>query len=527
MNPLLLIPISLFHLFFETRAFWLLVLFVACVILRFIHRVFVKPWLLVRHYKSQGIKTCFFPGLNPINTWDALALKHGNCLYPWIEFVNKNPDAPAFLTNLGPFVHLQLVDPNHIKEFFNKEFECYKKGIVFKVIKLAFDDAITVNENYNVWKARRRIYSQAFHFEFLRDNLSSIEDVTIRFCNDIHPSKLDTLDIFKASKHLTGVISGSVFFGEDMSNVTLEGESVIDYLSDFCETALSLFKSPLIFVLGPKIVYKKLTASHREMLRKKRVFREFAKKIIEKKEQEMSEGMKSCAGSRANLLEIFIKAKKEDPETRLDNESIASEFMIFFFGGVDTTAQLISHSCYFIAKYPEITKRLREEIRGVWSVGKPLTMEVVNKLEYLNAFIKEVNRYVAISFITAERVARKDHNILGIKIKKGTTVAGGFKALSSHPKYYKNAHEFDPDRFLRKDPEEKFNTEPFVYLPFSSGRRNCIGQHLAILEAKVALVHLLMRYVMSLPKNYQYQLHIDIGFLIPMQPLKLKLKPLM
>ena len=54
--------------------------------------------------------------------------------------------------------------------------------------------------------------------------------------------------------------------------------------------------------------------------------------------------------------------------------------------------------------------------------------------------------------------------------------------------------DFDPERFL--DPNVLL--EPYTFLPFIDGPRNCLGQYLALLESKMVISLLAQRYKMTI-----------------------------
>ena len=57
--------------------------------------------------------------------------------------------------------------------------------------------------------------------------------------------------------------------------------------------------------------------------------------------------------------------------------------------------------------------------------------------------------------------------------------------------YYPNPEVFDPERF---NDENKSKIDPYTYIPFGVGPRNCIGSRFALLESKIIFYHLLSKF---------------------------------
>eukprot|EP00331_Platyophrya_macrostoma_P019947 CAMPEP_0176470434 /NCGR_PEP_ID=MMETSP0127-20121128/40452_1 /TAXON_ID=938130 /ORGANISM="Platyophrya macrostoma, Strain WH" /LENGTH=480 /DNA_ID=CAMNT_0017864725 /DNA_START=128 /DNA_END=1570 /DNA_ORIENTATION=+ len=472
---------------------------------------------MIKRYAAQGIKSSILPGINPLEAWDKAAREQGDCFHYWTDIVIKNPNIPAFITNIGPNLHLQLVDSAYVKEFYVKELECYRKGWINDILGLILEGAMGFTD-VKVWQARRKIFAQAFHFDFLQQKFHVIENHSINFCTRIHPSKQETFDVLLEAQNLMANIVGEFFFGRDLSNIMIGDRSLNQSILQMFTDAMDAFTSPLTMLLGTGFAKKAILPAHKSVFRQKAAIQECCRKLIVEKQEEMKNLPESYVPK--NFLEIMIKSKDKDPEAEINNTTIVQEYITIFFGAVDTTAVLILKSLYFIGMHPECRDKLIEELDANWSVGKPIDIQIINKLEYLNAFVKEVHRFNGVIGTISERVAVKDHQLGDIKIKKGDTVAVGNRAMGFNTKVYKDPLVFNPERFLKKDGASV--PDAFAFVPFAAGKRICLGQNLATLEAKIILMHFLGRYTVELPKDYKFQTHIVSVNYIPIETLHIK-----
>jgi cytochrome P450 len=98
--------------------------------------------------------------------------------------------------------------------------------------------------------------------------------------------------------------------------------------------------------------------------------------------------------------------------------------------------------------------------------------------------------------VVARRTIQDLHMDGGYFIPKGSSLLINIQAVHLDPEIWPEPMQFDPSRFL---PGSKI--EPFTFLPFIAGPRNCLGQHLALLESKMVVGLLAQRYHFSLPNG--------------------------
>ncbi|KAJ3269973.1 hypothetical protein HDV01_000779 [Terramyces sp. JEL0728] len=117
--------------------------------------------------------------------------------------------------------------------------------------------------------------------------------------------------------------------------------------------------------------------------------------------------------------------------------------------------------------------------------------------EYLENTLKEAQRlHPVVSQVF--RSPNQDTEILGYPIKKGTRCGVFIRGLHLDEKLYKNPLEFNPDRW----------NEPIIpgsFMPFSDGPHNCIGQKMALIEAKIIMIGLIQKFEFSLDPNFVYE----------------------
>ncbi|GBN44641.1 Cytochrome P450 3A4, partial [Araneus ventricosus] len=203
---------------------------------------------------------------------------------------------------------------------------------------------------------------------------------------------------------------------------------------------------------------------------------------------------------------------------KLSTDELVAQCVIFFIAGYDTTATTLTMVTYFLALHQDVQDKLRAEVDAALEENNgKLTYEAIQSMKYMDNVISETLRIYPIS-VRLERCAEVDYKLgdTGITIPKGMIVSIPIISVQRDPKYWPEPEKFDPDRFT---PERRAQRDPYSYLPFGAGPRNCLGMRFALMEVKVCLAHVVANFKINRCPQTKVPLEFDLGSQGLIQPI--------
>ncbi len=182
-----------------------------------------------------------------------------------------------------------------------------------------------------------------------------------------------------------------------------------------------------------------------------------------------------------DLLDLMLDARDEDTGIGMSEEQIKSEILGLLTGSNESTSAMLTWTMYELSRNPDKLEKMRAEIS---SLGKsPETPEDFMKLQYPSMVIYESMRLYPPVWLL-DRSALKEDVLMGYDVAPETNMLLPFFVLYRHPVFWENPNQFIPERF---SPEEVEKRHKYLYLPFGAGARNCIGNHLVMIESIIIL----------------------------------------
>ena len=117
-------------------------------------------------------------------------------------------------------------------------------------------------------------------------------------------------------------------------------------------------------LFGTSFLNLGIRASDRKINRKIKIFKSFAKDLIQKRVEELQKS--EPKENYTDIIEaltyhkMFKKEEKKSSKTdEYDYDEFIDEFRTFYTAGTDTSSHLLTMMIYYIILHPKVEKRLR------------------------------------------------------------------------------------------------------------------------------------------------------------------------
>ena len=387
-----------------------------------------------------------------------------------------------------------IADPEPIKRVFNSNIKNYGKDTEFAYNP--FLDILgtgLVTSEGESWKRQRGRISQALRMEILDDVV------------DIATRAVDRLCVKLEKIRGTGE---EIELAEEFRLLTLQviGEAILSLSPEESDEVMPNLYLPIMEEcnrrsLEPWRAYlpNKEYFEHKNRVKK---LNAYVIKLIRQR-WKLKHSVTATPNADDSIdnphADILDRVLADVPKSEYGPEverQMCDEIKTFLLAGHETSAAMLIWTTWELVKAPEKMKIATEEAKKVYknsekkNNNKTPSRDELNGLEYIVGALKESLRLYSVVPVVTRKCLGDDY-LGGEFIPKGTTVIISVQGVHHREDLWKNAQEFEPKRFVGNDTDETGN---YSYLPFIQGPRNCLGQYLALLEARVVMANLLKKF---------------------------------
>ncbi|KAF1418503.1 Cytochrome P450 2J2, partial [Spheniscus magellanicus] len=261
----------------------------------------------------------------------------------------------------------------------------------------------------------------------------------------------------------------------------------------------------------PSII-KFFPGSHQTIFKNWRLMKSFVKEKVNKHKEDWNP-----LESRDFIDSYLQEIAKDNDGDSFREENLVACALDLLFAGTETTSTTIRWALLYMATYPEIQARVQAEIDAVIGQARQPALEDRSNMPYTNAVIHEVQRKGNIIPLNVPRLTVKDTVLDGFHIPKGTVLITNLTSVMFDKNEWETPDTFNPRHFLKDG--QFWKRESFV--PFSIGKRACLGEVLARSELFLFFTALLQKFTFQAPPDTTLSLQFKLGITMAPQPYKI------
>ncbi|CAJ0966366.1 unnamed protein product [Ranitomeya imitator] len=314
---------------------------------------------------------------------------------------------------------------------------------------------------------------------------------------------------------------------------------------------VKLLSSPWVVLYNCfPLLAKLLPGAHKTIFENTKEFHNFIIRTFTKQKKELD------VNDQRNLIDAYLAKQREGKAENIkffNNDNLISLVGDLFGAGMETTSTTLRWGILLMMKYPEIQKKVQNEIERVIGSAQP-QMEHRKEMPYTDAVIHEIQRFGDIAPAAVPHATSQDVTFRGYFIPKkvqneiervigsaqpqmehrkempytdaviheiqrfgdiapaavphatsqdGATVIALIHSALRDKDYFEKPEEFYPGHFLDSAGNFKKNE---AFIPFSIGKRSCAGETLAKMEIFIFFTSLLQNFTFHPPPGAKLDL---------------------
>jgi len=386
--------------------------------------------------------------------------------------------------------YLALRHPDHLEHVLVAGHDRYVKAAHYRLLAAVTGEGLLTNEGES-WAHQRRLIQPLLGRRQL-DGLAEhmVEATTQHLAGWEARVAGSEIDLSAAMTELTLDVVGRALFGTTLADTA---ERLRPAVGMGMDTAVGAARLQSVLSLPPwfidlvgRVVYRSpvLPGSVRRI--------QTAMRTIDGVVQEIIASRRGHPDDQSDMVGLLLAARDADGRAMTETQ-VRDELVTFMLAGHETTANALSWLWYLLAQNPDARDRLHEEVDDVLGDRRPVATDAA-ALEWTTACVHEALRLYPPAWIL-EREAIAPDVVGGRPIPTGATVHLSVYSVHRDPRWWPDPERFDPARFL--DGSDRARPRG-AYLPFGAGRRVCVGQSFALLEATLIAACMAQRYQLDL-----------------------------
>ncbi|XP_078024826.1 cytochrome P450 2J2-like isoform X2 [Epinephelus lanceolatus] len=217
-----------------------------------------------------------------------------------------------------------------------------------------------------------------------------------------------------------------------------------------------------------------------------------------------------------DFIDCYLnEMNKGQADSTFDEEDLVMSVIDLFVAGTETTSTTLRWAFLYMTKYPEIQAKVQAEIDRVIGQSRQVSMEDCPHLPYTVAVLHEVQRMGNIVPLSVPHVTTRDIQLGGYTIPKGLIIIPNLTSVLFNKNEWKTPNTFNPGHFLNE--EGKF-VKSAAFIPFSAGKRVCLGENLAKMELFLLFTSFMQHFTFSMPAGVKPVMDYCIGMTLAPHP---------